>query len=545
MPDRLPLSWRGMAKESGDADDWFLTPAERANSSTTVDRLAEPGRAWIAGNRVSVLVHGSSYFADLLNRVRSMAAHDMLFFTDWRGDPDERLDGPGTEVGEVFASAAARGVVVRGLIWRSHLDRFRFSAAENRHLGESINRAGGECLLDSRVRPGGSHHQKLVVLRHPGRPHLDVAYVGGIDLCHSRRDDGEHHGDPQRQAMATVYGDRPPWHDVQVMVEGPAVGAAETVFRERWEDPQRPTRNPIRRAVDHYRGDDDSPTPLPPQLEPPAVIGNHRVQLLRTYPYRRRGYSFAPRGEFSVAAGYAKALRRARGLIYVEDQYLWSRDVATTFAEALSQHQHLRVIAVVPRFPDQDGRISLPPNLVGRAQAMAVLRKAGGDRVAVYAPENEAGVPVYVHAKVCIVDDTWVSVGSDNFNRRSWTHDSELAVAVLDRDFDDRSVGFDRASGFARSLRLRLAAEHLGRPHGDCEDLIEPTSAFEAFVRSADELDRWHQSGKTTSRPPGRLRPVQDQELPAFTRAWATPLYRVLYDPDGRPRRSRTANESR
>ena len=70
----------------------------------------------------------------------------------------------------VFCAAAARGVVVKGLVWRSHLDRFAFSEQENRHLGEEIEAAGGEVLRDMRVRPGGSHHQKFVVLRHPGRP---------------------------------------------------------------------------------------------------------------------------------------------------------------------------------------------------------------------------------------------------------------------------------------------------------------------------------------------------------------------------------------
>ena len=130
-----------------------------------------------------------------------MRGGDLLLFTDWRGDPDERLTADGhARSPTLFAAAAERGVVVEGLVWRSHWDRLAFSAAENRHLGEEIEAAGGECLLDMRVRPGGSHHQKFVVLRHPGRPELDVAFVGGIDLCHSRRDDADHGGDPQRAA---------------------------------------------------------------------------------------------------------------------------------------------------------------------------------------------------------------------------------------------------------------------------------------------------------------------------------------------------------
>jgi phosphatidylserine/phosphatidylglycerophosphate/cardiolipin synthase-like enzyme len=99
--------------------------------------------------------------------------------------------------------------------------------------------AGGECLLDMRVRTRGSHHQKLVVLRHAGRPELDVAYVGGIDLCHGRRDDHMHGGDEQPCPLGAAYGPRPPWHDVQIAIQGPAVADIETVFRERWEDPPR------------------------------------------------------------------------------------------------------------------------------------------------------------------------------------------------------------------------------------------------------------------------------------------------------------------
>ena len=102
-------------------------------------------------------------------RSRRSAQGDYLFFTDWRGDPDEKMRDDGPTVSELFCAAAERGVVVKGLMWRSHLDKFAYSEEENRHLGEAIERAGGEVLLDQRVRFGGSHHQKLVVIRHPAR----------------------------------------------------------------------------------------------------------------------------------------------------------------------------------------------------------------------------------------------------------------------------------------------------------------------------------------------------------------------------------------
>jgi len=546
-----------------DARRWLLSAEERGNPSTRLDRRHRDGQAWSTGNAVTPLVHGSAYFPRLRQCVEQLGAGDLLLFTDWRGDPDQLLDGPGTEVSQVLCAAAGRGVTVKGLIWRSHLDRFSFSEQENRHLGHDIEQAGGECLLDMRVRPGGSHHQKFIVLRSAGRPELDVAFVGGIDLCHSRLDDDSHSGDRQRQPMAKVYGPRPPWHDVQLEVRGPAVADIETVFRERWDDPTPVSRNPFNKLADLIRRDDLRRDPLPEQLDPPAAAGSQRVQLLRTYPCRRPGYPFAPDGERSVARGYLKAIGQARKLIYVEDQYFWNGEVVSCFVEALRREPELRLIVVIPHYPDQDGRLSQPPNLVGRQQALDAVRAAGGDRVGVYGLENLAGVPVYVHAKVCVVDDIWASVGSDNLNRRSWTHDSELSCAVLDDRVDDRlSVGSsgsagsdpggsagsdpdgDRPRRFARDLRLTLAREHLDLGAEELtEQLCDPVGAAEAFAASAARLQRWHQDGRRGTRPAGRLRPYQLARLDAATLRWAEPLYRLVYDPDGRPRRLRKAGQ--
>src|SRR5437867_1162967 len=111
-------------------DEWFLTAEERGNPWTRLDSRHPDGAAWTTGNLVRPLVHGAVYFAELLANIRAMRSGDSLMFTDWRGDPDERLAGPGTEVSTVLADAAARGIVVRGLMWRSHLDRFRYHEME-------------------------------------------------------------------------------------------------------------------------------------------------------------------------------------------------------------------------------------------------------------------------------------------------------------------------------------------------------------------------------------------------------------------------------
>jgi phosphatidylserine/phosphatidylglycerophosphate/cardiolipin synthase-like enzyme len=519
-------------------DEWFLTGPERGNPAY---RMPD----WCAGNDVRALVHGSAYFARLVEEVRALRPGDHLFFTDWRGDADERLGPEGPTVGDLFCDAARRGVVVKGLMWRSHTDELSYNEEENRQLGEEVHAAGGEVLLDERVRRAGSHHQKLVVLRHLDDPARDVAFAGGIDLCHSRRDDASHRGDPQGLPMAAAYSDRPPWHDVQLEVRGPAVGLFDAVFRERWEDPHSvDIHNPIAWVRDRLSNTDMRADPLPARPPDPPATGEATVQVLRTYPSIWPGYPFAPRGERSVARGFAKALRRARRLVYLEDQYMWSPHIARLLAEALNRSPQLHLIMVVPRHADVDGPLALPPNKVGRLQAIEVCEKAAPERVHVYDIENHQATPVYVHAKVAVVDDTWACAGSANLNRRSWSHDSELSTAVLDATRDDREprdpggLG-DEARRFARDLRLTLLREHLDRRSDDDADLLDPDEAVRAVHAVAAALDEWHDRGRVGPRPPGRLRRHRPERMHKLTRLWAVPVYRLVYDPDGRPWRDR------
>jgi phosphatidylserine/phosphatidylglycerophosphate/cardiolipin synthase-like enzyme len=521
-------------------EQWFLASSERGNDFTGLDRRRGDGPAWSTGNLVQTLVHGATYFGRLVEEVRGLGPGDQLYFTDWRGDPDQRLaTDPDSEIGAVLAAAARGGVMVKGLLWRSHMDRLGFSAKENRHLGVVVNSAGGEVLLDQRVRLGGSHHQKLIVIRHAEKLERDVAFVGGIDLCHSRRDDADHHGDWQHQKMASVYGARPPWHDAQLAVQGPAVGDLEFCFRERWDDHGPLSRDPLGLIHDLLRHTHRKASVLPPMHADPTPRGKHAVQVLRTYARRHGGYPFAPQGERSVARGFRKAMGRARRLIYLEDQFLWSKEVAETFAAALVACPSLHLIAVVPRFFDQGSTVTLRPNQVGREEAVSVLLDAGGDRVAIYDIENVAGVPVYVHAKISVIDDVWASVGSDNFNRRSWSHDSEISCAVIDEERDGRApvdpAGLgDGARKFARDLRLQLWREHLGRADGDDRGLLDPAEAVATFRDAAQALELWHLGGARGERPPGRLRPHPRIRPSQTTRLWAQPFYRTIYDPDAR-----------
>ena len=127
---------------------------------------------------------------------------------------------------------------------------------------------------------------------------------------------------------------------------------------------------------------------------------------------------------------------------------------------------------------------------------------------------NEAGLPIYVHSKTCVIDHRWASVGSDNLNRRSWTSDSEIACTVVDErgDLDEPAP----EDSFPRVLLRTLVAEHLGC---DADDVPEdPHELFDAMVACADALDEWYAGGVPdkksgirgwlTGRLPHRIAPV-------------------------------------
>ena len=171
-----------------------------------------------------------------------------------------------------------------------------------------------------------------------------------------------------------------------------------------------------------------------------------------------------------------------------------------------------------------------------------MVYESGGDRVQILDVENPQGWPVYVHAKVCVVDDVWAAVRSANLNVRSWTHDSELSAAVLDDERDMRAPADpgglgDGARRFARDLRLELMREHLDLD--DDTDLLDPDRAAEKVRDSATRLDAWHAGGRLGRRPSGRLRRhilgPEAGRSPAWHRWFTRPVYRAFLDPDGRP----------
>src|SRR4051794_24217099 len=271
----VPISW-GRRREPrwtrqlGDGGHpWLLTADERGNEAAGLP-------AWREGNAVRPLVDGRCYLPVLAAALARADPGDAVLFAGWRADPDELLDDDGPPLAAALVGAARRGTVVRGLLWRSHLEVLGYSLGANRALAQAVNAVGGQVLLDHRVRPLGSHHQKFVVLTRDGGPD-ETVFVGGIDLARSRRDGHAHRGDRQARPFSAVYGPTPAWHDVSLQLHGPAVRDVEQSSgsggRTRPPSPGGPgTRSPIgcagsigRRSRSHHRPrpHPDRPVPAP------------------------------------------------------------------------------------------------------------------------------------------------------------------------------------------------------------------------------------------------------------------------------------------
>ena len=183
-----------------------------------------------------------------------------------------------------------------------------------------------------------------------------------------------------------------------------------------------------------------------------------------------------PRGDFSLLESYVGAIRSAERLIYIENQFLWSSEIVALLAEKLRDppHDDFRVIVLLPVTPNDGADVS-------RGQVAALIH-ADDDNArflacSVYARTGRLRDPIYVHSKVAIVDDRWLTIGSANLNEHSLFNDSEVNV-----------VSHDPA--LARDTRLRLWSEHLELPIEEIDG--DPTAVFEERWEriSEEQLDR-------------------------------------------------------
>ncbi|WP_143229396.1 phospholipase D-like domain-containing protein [Actinophytocola xanthii] len=381
------------------------------------------------GNDVAVLIDGQEALTAIQAAIQGARSH--VHIANWHATPDFRLvreDGAPT-LRELLAETAER-VPVRLLLWAGppvpvfQPTRRLVKQAHARFTEGSAVR----CAMDARERTMHCHHEKIVIVDD------EVAFVGGVDftaLEGDRHDSSDH---PPDRPIG--------WHDLMVRVEGPAVADVAKHFHSRWTE---------------VTGEDVPP----PRVAEPA--GRSTVATLRTIPDGT--YDFAPRGEFTILDSYLRALRSARRLIYLENQFFWSPEIAEVLIDKLCDppSDDFRIVLLLPRKPSngadttrgQLGRLFAADHTVGNRRLLAAT---------ISTHDGQDSCPVYVHAKLGIVDDEWMTVGSANLNEHSLFNDTEVNLATDDREL-------------IRETRLRLWAEHLQRSVSEVDG--DPTAVVD------------------------------------------------------------------
>jgi phosphatidylserine/phosphatidylglycerophosphate/cardiolipin synthase-like enzyme/uncharacterized membrane protein YdjX (TVP38/TMEM64 family) len=424
----------------------------------------EPGRnVWRveAAARAAVLVDGAAYFGAL--REAMLQARDTIHIVGWDLDSQMRLVGatgsaedglPETLV--AFLTALVKRnprLRVRLLLWDySVVFSFERELAPIYSLFWKTPPQIDLCLDD--VLPiGASHHQKLVVIDD------QLAFCGGLDLTRRRWDTPEHRTDnPLRTDPRGVR--YPPFHDVQMVVDGNAATALGDLVRERWARAACENIPPRRLDPDHR--------PWPSSVEP--LMRDVEVGIARTQP--RFGQEPEVR---EVEALYADMISAAERSLYIENQFLTCERTAERLAAQLAEHPGLEAVIVVPKA--YASWIEQQSMLGGRMRFMEILRRAGvGDQVRLLYPEVEAdgdATQIMVHSKLMIVDDRILRVGSSNLCNRSMGLDTECDLVVVAQGPED-----DATRAAIRTIRDRLLAEHAGAEAAELGAAIAETGSL-------------------------------------------------------------------
>jgi phosphatidylserine/phosphatidylglycerophosphate/cardiolipin synthase-like enzyme len=451
--------------------DWFSRGEDRA-----------PPRG---GNLVEVLVDGQASWDRVADDLEQ--AEREVQIATWFCRPDIELRRPqelalaeprergNLRLGEILERRAEAGVKVRLLIWG-----VAYTPIVDRWMRRWYWRGRDNIDVLEQDHPSilGSYHQKTITI--DGR----VGYCGGMNLKENDWDTTMHRvyeprrfphtaGPQARQVTAARLRPPPfaPRHDLMVRIEGPAVADLVGNFADRWARSVKVRHASwIGRLVDWVRrklGNEDYPE-VSALSAPPNAEGEHWAQAVRT----------TPGGEDGILGAYVRAIRNARRYIYIENQYFRSPIIGEELRERLRANPRLR-LAVVVR-PVNGGRPSLfDPSGYWTARTLELIREVRPEfeLTVLYAWGRDADdrlvwEEVDVHAKVMVVDDVWLTVGSANINDRGFKTEGEINAVVLDKRL-------------AEDLRKRLMAEHLEISPDDArlDDVDQAFDLWEAHGR--------------------------------------------------------------
>ncbi|GLE05767.1 hypothetical protein PINS_up014815 [Pythium insidiosum] len=444
-----------------DPELWFLTEAELTASRGGVPR--QNVSVYTSGNEIETFVATNEYFSSLYQDIERTAANDSVYFTGWAvaNIPYEPLVDPTGAVSSVQATmqrAVARGADVRALVWSNLLkrkDTIKVRDFLNNELPKPAVGGPARFVFDDRLPSiSSSHHQKTVVIR---RQNELITYVGGVDMTIDRWDTVKH-DQAELRKRANIRRAYDGWVDAHLRIQGPATKDVAANFLSRWNSKVKPSQDRLDDMLD-FENPEYSALPAIDARGPLdlATRKNHHVQIARTYSCKYTHYDeYAPRGEKSILASRLKAIRNAKNFIYIEDQYfILVPELLQALLDVLPRLQ--RVIIVAQR-TGNDNRITGYAKYL--FQMVEPLQKQFPNKVQLYTTKKSRNL--YIHSKLVIIDDVYLSMGSANWNRRSMTSDSEINANVVD---SETVVTPDNllATRLVRDYRLRKFSEHTGK----------------------------------------------------------------------------------
>ena len=327
-----------------------------------------------------------------------------------------------------------------------------------------------EIMLDSHLPAGASHHEKLVVIDD------EVAYCGGVDLTVRRWDVTAHHpSEPRRRD----YARKPyvPLHDVQIVVEGAAAAALGERARARWLHAGGKPIEPSRAA---RKTSNAWPRHVKPDFTDVSVGIMRTVAALEERDEEIR----------EIERATVAAIGSGERFIYVENQYVTSKTACEALVARMRSKRNLEVVVVTTREPG--GWLEARTMGVGRQQFMAAFDDPSlADRIQFVAPLARCAGPsdeesskivvdgtlsIHVHAKVLIVDDTFLRIGSANLNNRSMGYDTECDIAIEAENAAQREN--------IASVRNRLIAEHWGSDEKSVQAALADADSVRAALQS-------------------------------------------------------------
>ena len=213
-------------------------------------------------------------------------------------------------------------------------------------------------------------------------------------------------------------------HDVNLEIAGPAVVQIDQTFSTFWKST---TDEPLVKF-----------TPvIGPKPEGDNVAS---VQVLRTLPggiFKRKeeGDEDLPHGETGILEAYQRAIHNAKRFIYIENQYFTSPEIVDALMQRLNDTSKpkLQLIFVLNFRPDLPGYPSQQIDIINKLKGavskhghqMGVYTMWSRDETPILGSPGKTKfeiMPIYVHSKVAIIDDTWATVGTANLDGTSMNY---------------------------------------------------------------------------------------------------------------------------